>query len=140
MRQRTLVFSTLIAACACSFSLAAQTPSAGRRAQAAQMKNPVPVDDASLDLGFRIYLGECAACHGENADGDSKMSYSLDPVPPSLVDEETKYGSTDGEMFVVIRDGVKNTSMKPYGDILSESQMWSLVNYLQSLRPATSQH
>ncbi len=140
MRHRTLAVWTLVAACGFSFSLTAQTPGSTRRAQAAQMKNPVPADDDSLNLGYRIYLGECAACHGEFADGDSKMSYSLDPVPPSLVDDEWKYGSTDGEVFVVIRDGVKNTAMKPYADILSEPQIWSLVNYLRSLRPDSSQH
>jgi mono/diheme cytochrome c family protein len=125
--------------CAGSLTLAAQATSR-RRADAAKLVNPVPVTDESLALGGRVYWGECVACHGELADGDSTMSYSLDPVPPSLVDAETKYGNTDGEMFVVIRDGAKDTSMKPYTGLLTEPQMWAVINYIRSLAPQTPQH
>lgn len=139
MRHRGLALWTFAIVCGLSLSLAAQSASSRRRAEAARMVNSVPASDESIDLGRRIYFTECAACHGELADGDSKMSYSLDPVPPSLVDDETKFGSSDGEMFVVIRDGVKDTSMKPYSDILTEPQMWSVVNYLRTLAPPTAQ-
>ncbi len=140
MRYRTPLLWALVAVCGGSLTLAAQSASARRRAEAAAMVNPVPVSNESLDLGRRVYWGECVACHGELADGDSKMSYSLDPVPPSLVDAETKFGNSDGEMFVVIRDGVKDTSMKPYTGMLTEPQMWSVINYIRTLAPQTSQH
>jgi mono/diheme cytochrome c family protein len=139
MHSRTPLLWALVAVCAGSLTLAAQS-SSRRRAEAAKMTNPVPVSDESIDLGRRVYWSECVACHGELADGDSKMSYSLDPVPPSLVDAETKYGNTDGEMFVVIRDGVKDTSMKPYAGLLTEPQMWSVINFLHSLASQTPQH
>lgn len=142
MRHSTLVAAAAAAAaCGLSLTLAAQAPRAGsqKRAAARQLTNPVPADDASLDLGRRIYIGECAACHGLYGDGDSKMQYQLDPVPPSLVDAEWKYGSTDGEIFVVIRDGIDDTTMRPYAEMLSEPQMWSVVNYIRSIAEAPPQ-
>jgi mono/diheme cytochrome c family protein len=141
MRFRTTAPLTLVVLCGCfSLTASAQSASARRRAEAARLVNPVAVDDATLDQGRRIYFGECAACHGLLADGDSKMQWSLDPVPPSLVDNETKFGASDGEMFVVVRDGVDHTSMRPYSDRLTEPQMWAVVNYIRTLAPQITQH
>jgi mono/diheme cytochrome c family protein len=136
MRRRAAAVTVFAVVCGLAWPLAAQQSTRAKRIAARSLKNPVPADEASINLGYRIYLDQCASCHGELADGDSKMSYSLDPAPSNLVDSEWTYGSTDGEIFAVIRDGIDDTTMKPYDEILTENQIWSLVNYLRSIGPA----
>ena len=43
-------------------------------------------------------------------------------------------GSTDGEIFVVIRDGT-SADMLAYKDKLKDEQMWQVVVYVRSLGP-----
>ena len=39
---------------------------------------------------------------------------------------------------MLIRDGSKNTAMKPYGKKLTPHPDWDVVNYLRSIGPAKS--
>ena len=113
-------------------------PAAGahRHPEAAKLKNPAPANAASLAAGRQLYDKQCAGCHGDAGKGDGAMGEELNPKPANLVDADWKHGSTDGEIFVVIRDGVKNSGMKPYARKLAARQMWDVVNYLRSIGPA----
>jgi hypothetical protein len=53
-------------------------------------------------------------------------------TPANLTDETWDHGSSDGEIFVVIRDGT-SSDMEPYKDRLSEKQIWHVVNFIRSL-------
>ena len=75
---------------------------------AARLKNPVPVSAASIAAGQALYQKQCAGCHGETGKGDGTMGAELNPKPSNLSDADWKHGSTDGEIFTVIRDGVKS--------------------------------
>jgi len=109
---------------------------AHRHPQAAKLKNPVPVNAASVAAGKQIYEKQCAGCHGDTGKGDGAMGAELNPKPSNLADADWKHGSTDGEIFTVIRDGVKTTGMKPYGRKITAHQIWDVVNYLRSIGPA----
>ena len=63
----------------------------------------------------------------------------LKPLPADLTDTEWKLGSSDGDIFVVIRDGSKQTSMRAYGEKIAPNDIWHLVNYLRSLGPQVHQ-
>jgi len=75
----------------------------------------------------------CASCHGPSGKGDGSMALA-GGTPSNLADETWDHGSSDGEIFVVIRDGV-SSDMESYKDKLTEKQMWQLVNYIRSLSP-----
>jgi mono/diheme cytochrome c family protein len=108
---------------------------AHRHAAAAKLKNPVPADAASIAAGKEVFDKQCAGCHGDTGKGDGAMGEELNPRPSNLVDADWKHGSTDGEIFTVLRDGVRNTGMKPYARKLTARQMWSVVNYVRSIGP-----
>jgi mono/diheme cytochrome c family protein len=100
---------------------------------AAKLKNPVAADATSVAAGKQLYDKQCAGCHGDAGKGDGAMGEELNPKPANLADADWKHGSTDGEIFTVIRDGVKSTGMKPYARKLTTHQMWDVVNYVRSL-------
>jgi len=106
---------------------------AHRHPAAAALKNPVAADATSVAAGKQIYDKQCAGCHGDTGKGDGAMGEELNPKPANLADADWKHGSTDGEIFVVIRDGVKSTGMKPYARKITTHQIWDVVNYVRSL-------
>jgi mono/diheme cytochrome c family protein len=114
-----------------------QHPAGGahRHPAAAKLKNTVPASAASIAAGKQLYDKQCAGCHGDTGKGDGAMGEELNPKPANLVDADWKHGSTDGEIFVVIRDGVKNSGMKPYAKKLTAHQMWDVINYVRSVGP-----
>ena len=103
--------------------------------QAARLKNPVASTATSIAAGQKVYDKQCAGCHGDAGKGDGAMGEELQPKPSNLTDADWKHGSTDGEMFTVIRDGVKSTGMKAFRQKMTAHQMWDVVNYIRSIGP-----
>ena len=51
-----------------------------------------------------------------------------------LTDPKWDHGSTDGEIFVNIRDGVApQMKMKAFKGKVSDQDIWNIVNYLRSI-------
>ncbi len=103
--------------------------------QAARPTNTVTADAASVAAGKKLFASNCASCHGDTAHGDGRAGKTLTPPPSDLTDDTWIHGSTDGDIFVVIRDGVKDTGMKPFGSKMTAHQMWDVVNFLRSIGP-----
>jgi len=105
---------------------------------AAKMKNPVASTAASIAAGKKLYDAQCASCHGPTGKGDGKAGALLKPLPSDISDTEWKHGSSDGEIFTVIRDGASQTGMRAYGSRIPANDIWNLVNYVRSLSPKTT--
>jgi mono/diheme cytochrome c family protein len=127
---RALLHMCLVA-CAVAPPIAAVTIAQGNP-EAAKVKNPVPATTESLSDGKRIYQRYCASCHGSNAEGGP--GNDLIPAAPDLTDKEWQHGSTDGEIFSVIKNGVPpEMNMVPFGDQLKDPEIWNVVNYIKSV-------
>ena len=108
-------------------------------ADAAALKNPVKATPDSIAAGKKLYDTQCTTCHGDTGKGDGKMAASLNPPKPSdLSDASWKHGSTDGEIFTLIRDGSKGTGMRGYAARMKPDDMWNVVNYLRTLGPTSA--
>jgi cbb3-type cytochrome c oxidase subunit III len=102
-----------------------------RNPEAQKLKNPEADNAETIEAGKKLYARHCASCHGPNGKGDGGMALS-GGEPSDLTDDKWDYGSTDGEIFVAIRDGV-SSDMLAYKDKLSEKQIWQVVTFLHSL-------
>lgn len=103
--------------------------------EGAKLQNPVPSDPASIEAGKKFYADLCAACHGDTGKGDGAMaSFTGDPPPSDLTDAEWRHGSSDGEIFLTIRDGIDGTGMKDFKD-MKPTDIWHIVNYVRTLSP-----
>lgn len=69
-----------------------------------------------------LYTTYCVACHNEDLSGG---------LGGNLIDDEWKYGSSDAEIFQVIKNGLPELGMLPYGTVLSDNQIRSLVIYIR---------
>jgi mono/diheme cytochrome c family protein len=137
---RRLALTSCVLICAGAGAIAAQHPAQHDAAvhhhpAAAKIKNPVAPGAASIAAGEKLYVKHCSECHGDTGKGDGEMGEEMDPKPANLTDAEWKHGSSDGEIFTVIRNGVKSTGMKAFARKLTVHQVWDVVNYLHTLGP-----
>jgi mono/diheme cytochrome c family protein len=113
--------------------VSAQNP--GGNPEAKKMKNPVASSAASIAAGKALYTRNCRFCHGDDAKGNGQMA-PKDTHPSDLTDAKWDRGDSDGEIFVVLRDGAgPDFKMKGYKGRMSDNDMWNVVNYLRSVGP-----
>jgi mono/diheme cytochrome c family protein len=138
MKRFTTLAAIGFAALVFGISLSAQHHSdTHRHPSAAKLKNPNRATADSIAAGRVNYDKHCADCHGATGKGDGKEGEGLDEKPSNLADEKWEHGSTDGEMFVVIRDGAgPKSEMKGFAKKLSQKEMWDVVNFVRSLHHA----
>lgn len=75
-------------------------------------------------VGERQFDRHCSRCHGVGATGGERG--------PDLTSGFQR-ASTDGGIFVVIRDGVPDTEMRGIDRDQSDQTVWQIVAYLRSL-------
>src|SRR5580700_1908071 len=94
--------------------------------RAENLQNPFAGDMAALAAGKVIYAASCQSCHSANGSASSFVSGAF------------QRGGADGEIFLNIRNGVRNTAMPPFAQ-LSTDQIWQVVAYMHTLNagPAT---
>jgi cbb3-type cytochrome c oxidase subunit III len=99
---------------------------------AAKLQNPVAASAASIAAGKQTFVRYCANCHGLN--GEGSPGNDLTPEAPDLTGKSWKHGSTDGEIFSTIKNGVgPDFNMGKWGDQLKDEEIWNVVNYVRSL-------
>lgn len=97
----------------------------------------------SLADGQRLYTVNCANCHGDRAQGAVKAGTEISIIteqggkqPPELTDRAWDHGSTDAEIFNVIKKGVPSTMMPPFEGRFSDVEIRNVVAYVRSLTSA----
>jgi len=95
--------------------------------------------DPLVAEGKKTYGYYCAHCHGDNGNGDGFNAMNLDPKPRDHTDGGEPYmgGRTNEEIFEAVSKGGrgvgKSSLMPPWGGVLSEKEIWSLVAYMRTL-------
>jgi mono/diheme cytochrome c family protein len=89
-------------------------------------------------VGQRVYLENCAACHGERGDGKGPEAGRLQTKPRDFTAGIYKFRSTpsgslplDEDIFRSISHGVRGTSMLAQLH-LSEKERWAVTEYLKT--------
>ena len=95
-----------------------------------EKKNPVQYGDMSITRGKEVYLDNCAACHGDHAEGLQAEEVSLKTGPPNLVKRLATH--TDGDFFWKIQKG--RGDMPSFEDDLGADEIWDVINFLRSIK------
>src|ERR1700681_979948 len=83
--------------------------------------NPLPLTDANLTAGLKLYASNCMACHGA-ADGKaSNIAHGLYQSAPQLADRGVEE-DPDGEIYWKIQHGIRFTGMPSFGKSLTDTQ------------------
>ena len=132
--RRLVHLGTILAVLAfVALAAKAQAQRGGGKGAAKALTNPVPVTDASVRRGRQVFVKSCATCHGTSGAGNGRMAPE-GTKPANLTDGKWDHGSTDPEMFAVIRDGIgPKFEMDSYEGALTEQEMWHVINYIKTL-------
>lgn len=90
-----------------------------------ETRNP-RTTQADIAAGAKTFRSHCAPCHGYKAEGGRG---------PNLAAGRFFHGSTDGELFQNISEGIAGTEMP--GIFYSSDRVWQIVAYLRSLNAQT---
>ena len=94
-------------------------------------KNPVKFTEVSVQRGKKIFITQCALCHGEKGDGKGELAADMKLNLPDFTKADALKERTDGELFTLI--GTGKDPMPGQGGRMTDPQRWNLVNYLRTL-------
>jgi mono/diheme cytochrome c family protein len=97
-------------------------------------KNPVARTPDVLADGRAHFAEHCAGCHGNDGRGKTAIGRNLYPKVPDLSAQETQ-SLSDGEIFYIIKNGVRFTGMPAWGEDSPEGdrESWHLVHFIRHL-------
>jgi mono/diheme cytochrome c family protein len=105
-----------------------------------QAATKTPNTPASFAAGKRAYDTNCASCHGSRAQGALKAGIRISIIeeqrgkqPPDLTDDQWDHGSSDADIFRVIKRGVPSSMMTGFDGRIPDPQIREIVNYIRSL-------
>ena len=115
-----------------------------RNPAAAALRNPVAATPDVIAAGKQAYDANCAFCHGARGQGAVKAGTPISIIqeqggkqPPDLTDAATDYGSSDGEIYTVIKKGIPPTMMAGWEGRIPDATIWSIVHYLRAVAANT---
>jgi thiosulfate dehydrogenase len=107
---------------------------------AADLKNPLPVNDETMLAGARKYIQNCAVCHGVPGQPPTAISKGMFPDPPQLFEKRGRVtDDPEGETFWKVTHGIRLSGMPGFQSTLSDTERWqvtALVSHADKLSPA----
>jgi mono/diheme cytochrome c family protein len=100
-------------------------------------KNPFAGDPAAIATGLDHYRENCVMCHGAPGVAGAELSKGLNPPAPSLGEGEND--TPDGELFWVIKHGIRMTPMPAFGPTHTDEEIWKIVAFIRHLPDLTAQ-
>lgn len=105
-------------------------------AKAKDMSNPVSSSAENVAAALDHFADHCAICHGNDGSGKTLINAGLYPPAPDLRRPETQ-NLRDGEIFYIIKNGVRFTGMPGWGG--EGMANWKLVLFIRHLPQLTDQ-
>lgn len=101
---------------------------------APKQANPVPLTDANLNAGIKLYGSHCAVCHGTAAGNRATppVAKGENPKPPQLGGHGVE-DDPEGWTFWKIKNGIRWSGMPAWKDTLNDQQIWTLTLFLKHM-------
>jgi mono/diheme cytochrome c family protein len=99
---------------------------------AKNISSPLNLNDPEIiGAGFIKYQNDCVWCHGTPMSYPGKIGKGLNPDPPKLWESAKELSA--GEMYWVIKNGIKMTGMPYWSHEYRDEDTWSVVAFLKQL-------
>lgn len=99
-------------------------------------------DAGNLNNGARLYMRDCAACHGERGDGTGPAGKDLPGLtfmhpempkgPADFTNASEMLGASDALLQGKVLRGGMGTGMPEWGSLYSAQDMWDVVAFLRT--------
>lgn len=105
-------------------------PSSGvRGGPGSNSRRIIPVN---ASLGERVYLNNCAVCHGDKGAGAMWTQASLNPSPRDFTSPQTRQELSRERMITSVTFGRPDTAMMSFKKRLSEQEIAAVVDYIRA--------
>jgi mono/diheme cytochrome c family protein len=92
--------------------------------------DPQPSPQTDPIMGGTLYRQLCSRCHGLTERSDNTYGKSFYPPAPNLALNGTTF--KEGEIFWIVKHGIRNTAMPAWGNLLSDKEIWSVVSVIRN--------
>jgi thiosulfate dehydrogenase len=92
----------------------------------APKESPVQPTEQNLLAGAKIYIENCAVCHGTTAKSQSAIAKGMFPRPPALLHGKGVTDDPAGETYWKVANGIRLSGMPGFSESLTEEQMWQV--------------
>lgn len=92
-------------------------------------------DPTALASGLAHYRENCLMCHGAPEVEPAELAKGLNPPAPKL--GSTALDMSDGELFWVVKHGIRMTAMPAFGPTHDDQELGSIVAFLRHLPDLT---
>jgi len=118
-------------------------PEPHRHPEAQALSSPTAATPEDIKSGAALYARHCAPCHGPNGLGNGRLAAGMAAYgarPSDLTDDVWQHGSSEGEVFTLVKEGLGSDSQMPaYGGRLTDPEIWHVVQFVRSLNPSTTE-
>lgn len=98
---------------------------------------PQPVPRTGQERGKVVYESYCATCHGVDGRAETPAGRLLSPRPRNFADPVEMSRVTIDRIYHAIKEGRPGTAMAAWSQVLSESQIGDVMDYIQALARLT---
>ncbi len=107
---------------------------ADKLAEAKVLKSPLSNSPEVIEQGKALYNGKggCVTCHGIDGDGRGPGAVNMNPAPRNFQHHGFWRHRAEGEVFWAIKYGSPGTAMIAFGSVLSDTEIWALIQYEQT--------
>lgn len=107
---------------------------------ARERKNPLPLTPELLTEARAHFADHCALCHGNDGRGKTEIGQNLYPKAPDMTLAGTQ-GLSDGELFSIIKNGIRLTGMPAWGagTPADDHASWELVHLIRHFPKMTEE-
>lgn len=102
---------------------------------AAAEKTPLTVTEATVAAGHTVFTSKCVRCHGPEGKGDGPDANPQHRHDMDLTKADDAADNPDGVVFYKVWNGRSSPRMPAFSDSLNKEQAWSVVAFVQTLRP-----
>lgn len=92
----------------------------------------VPADEENLMQGAKVYVDNCAVCHGLPGQERTAIAQGMYPKPPQLFKGTGVTDDDAWETYWKAEGGIRMTGMPGFKGKLTEQQIWQVTQLLKN--------
>lgn len=99
--------------------------------RASEVRRAEDLTPAMLAAGASAYKSSCQHCHGGPGVEREKWADGMRPRPPHLAEAATEW--EPGEVFWIVKHGIKMSGMPAFGPSHDDEEIWSIIAFVNEL-------
>jgi thiosulfate dehydrogenase len=88
--------------------------------------SPVTADEANLAAGAKIYVENCAVCHGLPGQPPTAVAAGMFPKPPELLHGKGVTDDDAWETYWKVKSGIRMSGMPAFQGRMTDNEMWQV--------------